>query len=269
MMHIKNLALYSFRELMGMLVVRITLAVAVLLPLAAWIFSQFFLMELTKVQLDVMTAGSYLLGMVLILIAVVPMLGADIGGRLCYFYLMPPVSRSEYMLGRFIGAALLLLLLFAVLLAGSEALIAMALEHAPADRRYGISWETGLIIAGTACYQSITLLAAVFFIAAWATGFAELLLFSIAACALFWIMPPVLEAMKNPFLMVGVPTWIVSLVHGIAWLLPEMNAGQFILAALHGQATDYTMLLLHFLGHAGYALMMLMACLLMFARRDL
>ncbi len=269
MTRIRNLALYSFRELMGMLVVRITLTAAALLPLAAWIFSEFFLMELTKVQLDVMTAGSYLLGMVLILIAVVPMLGADIGGRLCYFYLVPPVSRNEYVLGRFLGAALLLLLLFAVLLAGSETLITVALEYAPADRRHGIDWETGLLIAGTACYQSMTLLAAVFFIAAWATGFAELLLFSIAACALFWIMPPVLEAMKNPFLMEGVPAWIVALVHGIAWLLPEMNAGQFILAELHGQATDYTMLLLHFLGHLGYVLIMLMACLLIFARRDL
>jgi|UPI000377DA83 hypothetical protein len=261
------IARFTIEEMLGLRVSRILFVLAILLPVAAWVFSRFFLLELLKVQLDVMSAGAYLLGIVFILSCVVNLLGRDIGDKVCHFYLSPPITRHAYFLGRFFGVVAVLLSLYLVILLGSGSLL--WLNGDLAATTYGVTGKTVFILAWVAWYQSVSLLGVVFFIASWATGMAEILLFSTAAAGVMWLFPPILEVLNSPVMAQEVPTTIATILNTIAWLLPDMTGGKIILAASHGQLLDGLAMLMHALGHLGYALAMLALGLLFFLRRDL
>ncbi len=269
MSRIMTIAWFTMHEIFGFRVARTLVVMTMLLPVFAWIFSQLFMLEVLKVQIDVMTAGAYAGGVLFVLVVVVPLLGNDIGNRVCYFYLPPPMDRDIYLLGRFIGCALALLAMFSLFLLLSLALIQWGMHTQDEVRRHGIGLDTGLLLAWTAYYQTLSLLAAVFLVCAFATGLAEMLVFSSCAALAFWAFPPVLQALQSQEIQEDVPASVMQLIHGVQWLLPDMSGGAIVLASEHGIELSASQLLLHAGGHIGYAIAMLASSLLLFRRRDL
>jgi len=270
MKHTMDIATFTIREVFGFRVTRTIFSIALLMPLIAWVFSQLFMLEVTKVALDAMVGGSYLLGIVFLLSTVVTLLGKDIGEHVCYFFLPPPIQRYSYILGRFLGAMIVLSLLYLLLLVGTEVLIVLSFKHELAIHRHGIDWMTGVMIVWTAWYQSVSLMGAIFFICAWATGVAEMLVFSSSAAFIYWVFPPILAAMKAKNDVDGlVSDGLKQSIEGIAWLFPDMTGGSIVLAYEHGITISSTVLVAHALGHLGYAALMLGLAVMIFSKRNL
>lgn len=270
MMHIWNITGFTVREILGFRVTRTLFAITALLPIMAWVFSQLFMLEIAKVQLDVMVGGAYLLGIIFLLSTVVTLLGKDIGEHVCFFFLSPPVERHSYILGRFLGSLAVLTLLYLLLLIGTEVLIGLSLHYDRLPYRHGIDAMTGVMITWIAWYQTISLMGAVFLICAWATGVAEMLVFSSSAAFIYWVFPPILAALKakNDIEQLVSENLKVSL-EGLSWFLPDMTGGAIILAFEHGVPISNTVIAIHAAGHFGYAAIMIGLAVIVFSKRNL
>jgi len=270
MSHLWNIASFTVKELLGFRVTRTLFALTTLLPLIAWFFSGLFMLETTKVQLDVIVGGAYLLGIIFLLSTVVTLLGNDIGERVCFFFLPPPVQRHSYLLGRFLGSIIVLTILYLILFIGVEVLIWMSIQSEPENHRHGITWITGLVIAWTAWYQTISLMGVVFLVCSWASGVAEMLVFSSSAAFIYWVFPPILSAVKakNDVDHI-VSDGLRQSIEGLAWLLPDMTGGSIVLAFEHGIPVSSIMMAQHAAGHLGYAAMMIGLALFVFSKRNL
>ncbi|MDQ6978826.1 MAG: hypothetical protein Q9M09_01465 [Mariprofundaceae bacterium] len=270
MKNILTIAAFTVRELLGFRVTRTLFAITALLPLLAWAFSQLFMLEIAKVQLDVMVGGAYLLGVVFLLSTVVTLLGKDIGEQVCYFFLPPPIERYSYVLGRFLGSVVVLTLLYTLLLVGVELLIWISLQYDTSIHRHGINWIAGIMIGWTAWYQTISLMGAVFLICAWATGVAEMLVFSSSAAFIYWVFPPILAGMKgrsdaDPL----VSESLKQSLDGLSWFFPDMTGGSIVLAFEHGISISNIVIMQHALGHLGYTALMLGLAIIIFSKRSL
>ncbi len=270
MRHVWHIARFTMLETLGYRVTRTIFAFALLLPVFAIIFSKLFMLEVTKVQIDVMAGGSYLLGIVFLLSTVVTLLGNDLGSRVCFFFLIPPVQRTEYLLGRFFGIVAVVTLLYLLLLITTEILVWISLRDEIPFYRHGISWMTGIMVAWTAWYQTISLLSVVFLVCTWASGTAEMLVFSSSAAFIYWVFPAILVAIqaKNN-IEHTTPELLIQIIKAVTWLLPDMTGGSLVLAFEHGIAISTSSIILHAGGHLGYTIIMLLIAIFIFSKRNL
>jgi len=260
---------FTTLEIVRMRVFHVLIAGAFLLPITALVFSNLFLFEIAKVQADVLIAGARILATVYTLFVAVTLLGRDIGQKVCHLFLAPPLSRFSYLTGRFIGLLIGLFLLMLVVMITSEASLLLTLNPDGEYGRNALPWHTGLSLAGFTFYQHISLLAAVLLICTWATGLAEMLLFSVALLLITWIVPPIILALQAPDVTSQFPTAVAALIETVGMILPQLNGGNIGLALAHGFPISYSDIAWHLLEHTAYAFMMFGLALQVFSRRDL
>jgi len=239
----------------------------ILVPLAATVFSNLFLLDIGKVRMDVLIAGNRIIAALYILAIAVMLMANDVSKGMIHIFLTPPSSRRDYLIGRFFG---LLVGFVVVLLAagiGSEVVLGLTFSEKIEVYRHGLERGDGLLLALFTFYQLISILAAVMFICAWATSLAEMFVFSAGFLLLSWLLPPVLQAMKSAEVLQHTPEWIVSLLNGVAYILPSLNGSEIGLALAHG--LPISSIWPHIFEHASYALLMLGLALIALLRRDL
>jgi ABC-type transport system involved in multi-copper enzyme maturation permease subunit len=260
---------FTTLEIVRMRVFHALIATAILLPVTALIFSNLFLFEIAKVQADVLISGARILASVYILFIAVTLLGRDIGQKVCHLFLAPPLSRFSYLTGRFLGLLVGLFLLMVVVMFTSEASLLLTLNPDGELGRNALPWHTGLSLAGFTFYQHVSLLAAVVLVCTWATGLAEMLVFSVAFLFISWVVPPIILVLQSPDVTSQFPSVVASLIEGVGLILPQLNGGNIGLALAHGLPIPLSDIAWHLVEHTAYAFMMFGLALLVFSRRDL
>jgi len=259
----------TVHEIVRMRTFQILAATIILLPLVAIVFSNIFIFDIGKVRIDVLVAGSRLLATTYILFIAVTLMGRDIGQKTCYQFLMPPISRHAYLTGRFTGLLLCLLLLMILSMVSGELLISITFSETAEIYRRGLSHGTGLSMAFLIFFQHISLLAMVLMICSWATGLAEMLIFSLAGIFLSWILPPIIQALQTEEVIQHVPPIVAAFTNIIGSILPQLNGGDIALALAHGLSMNTSDIIWHLVEHSSYALIMFAMALIIFFRRDL
>ncbi len=260
---------FTTLEIVRMRVFHLLIAGAVLLPVTALVFSNLFLFDIAKVQADVLIAGARILASAYILFVAVTLLGRDIGQKVCHLFLAPPLSRPSYLTGRFLGLLTGLLLLMLVVMVTSEASLLLTLNPDGEIGHNALPWYTGFSLAGFTFYQHVSLLAAALLICTWATGLAEMLVFSVALLFTTWVVPPIILALQSPDITSQFPAAVAALIKIVGMILPQLNGGSIGLALAHALPVSYSDILWHLLEHTAYAFMMFGLALLVFSRRDL
>lgn len=260
---------FTFMEVVQMRVFQVMCAVALLLPVVAWVFSSLFMLDIAKVQIDVLAAGARALATAYVLFIAVTMFGRDIGEKFCHLLLTPPLTRYAYITGRFLGLFAGLMLLMLIVMVSGEVMVLAALHYQSPVYRVGLDWSTGIAVAAAVFYEHVSLLAAATLICTYATGFAEMLVFTAAFALFAWILPPVLQALQSQEVLRHVPPAVASLAHAVSALFPPLNGGDIALAIAHGATLPAHGIIWYVIGHTGYAILMLGAAWLVFARRDL
>ncbi len=260
---------FTALEIIRMRVFHVLIAGAFLLPIMALIFSNLFLFDIAKVQADVLISGARILASVYILFIAVTLLGKDISQKICHLFLAPPLSRFSYLTGRFLGLLFGLFLLMLVVMLTSEASLLLMFNPDGENGRNALPWYTGLSLAGFTFYQHISLLAAVLLICTWASGLAEMLVFSVAILLISWVVPPIILALQSPDITSQFPTLITTLIETIGMILPRLNGGNIGLALAHGFPLSFSNIAWHLVEHAAYAFVMFGLAQLVFSRRDL
>jgi len=248
---------------------RILLTAAAIAPMASFIFSNLFMQNIGKVFIDGLLALNHLFAWLFILFFTAPLLGRDLESKTCYFLLCPPVTRNQYLIGRFIGLLLIFLLLFAVLAISGTLITWVLFDSSYVAYMAGLTLTSPVSIAFFLFLNYLSVMGAVIFIFSWATGIAELMLFSSAILFLSWIFPPVLNALQNPEVAKQAPSWSTFLLDSIYQLLPHLNGTTIATSIAYGEKIPLIHILAFSFEHISYVMIGVLLASIIFKKRDL
>lgn len=264
----KQLIAFTIREILLSRAFRLMLLSPLFLMLGSFIFTDLFMLDLSKVFTDTVFASAHLLFFTFLMFLAAPFFARDIDTRFTYILLTLPISRNQYILARFMGVSLALILLATSLFI--SAAIAMQVvssmwgSHVTVNNTEAIMLGIGLI-----SLQYISLIAIAIFIFSWATGSAEILSFTFLICLLAWVFPPILTAMQDPELAEGISPLLLNFLEICYQLLPHLTGGEIATHLAHHLPIPSKDILYYTIEHLTYTVVLVLLACLFFRNRDL
>jgi len=264
-----NIARLTWLELWQSRTYKTLLVFALVSPVCAIILASLFMVDLGKVYMDAIAGASQVLAMVFLVFLVVTLLSRDIFERVCYVLLAPPVRRSDYFIGRFVGVLFVFLVLLLVLLASSVVGGLVYVEQQAPMYQSGYAWFHLAQLMFFNFFQYVSMLGVIFFIVSWSSGDAETMLFTVAMLIFSWVFPPVLKSMQNPDVTKETPEAVVSLLQVLYDTMPHLQGADIALALAHGVGISLLETCYYVLEHSLYGLIFFVLGLMIFQRRNL
>ena len=161
---IRNRALYGITLL------------ALLFFIANFLISGMFMQEVGKVAIDIALSAVSLSGLLLVLFVGINLMAKDLDKKTIYMVLSRPISRSEYILGKFLGMALLIIITM-IFLSVCAALSIQLIKMVYPNYFPRFSWPMILLALSFNTLSMILLSALAFFFASFtSTSFITLVL---------------------------------------------------------------------------------------------
>ncbi len=228
-----------------------------------------FSLEVSKVMIDFGFAALTLAGLSVIFFLGIGMLSQDIHNKTVYMIIGRPVTRAQYMIGKFGGMAFLLLVIMIILgaLALASFLVGcMLMPVARLPREF--SWIT-LVYAISFRYLSLlVILSFSYFFTILSSSMYLAMLFSVCVYFIGNSLETIVKIlMKGEFLAVS-PSY-TALMKGISWLFPNLSAFDLKASLSYGLPVDFTYFLWTGLYGCAYAALMIILTLLVFKHKDL
>lgn len=216
------------------------------------------------------TLSLSLISFILLLLAV--FLGAtslwkDIERRYTFGVLSLPISRSSYLLGRFLGLALFLLLTSAVL--GAAACVAIEVSSAiyPSDRP--VVWGYVLLALLFATLKYILLVAVALLLSTVSTSFFLPVFGTICTFLASGITQQVYEYVHSPAAAESVAPQLKPAVNAAYYLLPNLSGFDLKVNAIYSIPPDFAGLGITCAYFLAYTALLLGGAMLLFNRREM
>lgn len=241
---------------------------ALLLCGANILISGMVMREVGKVAVDVGLATTGFAGLLLLLFVTINQFASDLDQKTLYMILARPISRTNYLLGKYLGMLLLISVAMLILSFALVATIALVRLGSP-DYFDRISWALiGLALIMNS-FQLFLLCAISFFFASFAsTSFMTLILTLVT-----YFIGHGLAAVKKILLSadqigIQVSTFTVKMISVATWIFPNLALFDIRAQAAHGLWPSWA----YIAGSATYAIvyiiMVLLAAVLIFRRRE-
>lgn len=233
------------------------------------LFSGLFMRDIAKITLDLCLSAVNLGGLLVPFFLAIQMLARDLERRTIYSILSRPISRPEYILGKFIGLALLALVLMATLTVATLAAVSLARLLYPPAFFENLSWTSIFLSIFISFLGMLVFIAVVVF---WSMVTTSSFLATLLTLATYFIGHSVEDMAR--FVLSRTPGVEISPV--VAWtvqaaqyIFPNLAAFDLKSVAAHGMAIPAV----HVASLAAYALAysgaMLMLAIWVFRKRDL
>ncbi len=216
------------------------------------------------------TLSLSLISFILLLLAVFlgsTSLWKDMERRYTFSVLSLPLSRSSYLLGRFCGLALFLILTSTVLGTVAGLVIKMAYGIYPSDRPIVWSWLALAVLFATLKY--ILLVGVAMLLSTVSTSFFLPIFGTICAFLSSGITQQVYEFVNSPAAAKTVSPLMKPLVTAVYYLLPNLAGFDLKVNAIYGIAPNPAGLWLTFAYFCAYTAILLGAATLLFNRREM
>ncbi len=242
---------------------------AVLLFASNVIITQLFSIEVGKVMIDLAFAAYSLAGLSIIFFLGIGLLSQDIHNKTVYMIISRPITRTQYIVGKFGGMTLLLLAVMAIL--GALALVSFWIgaslnESSIMPRNF--SW-TALVV--TVCFRFLSLLVVLsisFLFTIVSSSVYLAMLFSLCTYLIGNSIETIVKILvKGDFVQAG--TAHIFLMKGVAWLFPNLSAFDIKANLAYGLPFDWTYLMWTGLYGCAYMMIMILLTLLVFTRKDI
>jgi ABC-type transport system involved in multi-copper enzyme maturation permease subunit len=240
--------------------------VAVLFSAFNLIFSQMFAHDISKVSVDLGLSTVSLSGLAIIFFMGINLLAKDFEKRTIYMILSRPLSRWQYVLGKFFGLALMVgtsaIILGLVVAAG----VKFSMMMAPAFIPVNYSWHV-FILSICFIYLSLMILTALsqLFTCLTTSSYIALLL---TACTYF--IGQNVEFMQKSFLSDGdVNIIYYYFIKIITWIIPNLQAFDLKAAAGYGLPLEFPALIWTAVYGLCYIGIILCLTISVFQRREL
>ncbi|RJR26093.1 MAG: ABC transporter permease [Desulfobacteraceae bacterium] len=240
---------------------------AILLCVFNLVFTNMFSHELSKVTVDAGLSVISISGLMTIFFMGMNLMAKDLDKRTIYMVLARPISRSQYVLGKFLGISLLVVtavLLLGIVATGS---VKLTMLNAPDYIPPHFSWTKFMtaVFALTLSLLIIVSLAILFTVLTSSSFLAVLMTIST------YLIGQNAEAVRRLVLQTSSEAMYTfkKAIIIISWLFPNLEAFNLKTAAAYGLVIDKEALLWSFLHGVSYIGLILIIAVVLFNRREL
>lgn len=229
----------------------------------------FFMRDIGKVTVDMNLSALSLAGLLLVFFVGINLMAKDIDRKTIHLVLSKPISRGEYIWGKFFGIQFFILAAMSMLAVFSCATVALLLQLYP-DYFADFSWSIFLLACFFVFIKISVLSAIVVFFSSITTSSFITLIFSISSYIVGVTIEEVVFYLESEFAAqeVIIPDALKYFIDVVSYLLPNLAVFDFNLEAAHGLAVEASRICLS-LGYAGvYVSLLLLLASLIFARRE-
>ncbi len=259
---------FTFTEVFHHRAYQLMMLACLLLPWLMLVPMSLFLLDLGKVLADLLFTTEHMMLAGFVFFMALPLMARDIEQKVCHLLLSVPMSRSTYLLSRYLGMAAAMLPLTGLLLLSSAAAFVFVAyqwpDYTTLDLAWGVPLGEMLLLL-----PYLALLGALFLIVVLASGSSESMVFLFSVWLLSWSVPPVLEALMRPEVAAKMPHGLFVLVQALEYMLPDLSSARLSLDVAHAHWPAPEMLLAYACEHLSYAGIALILAMLRFERRDL
>ena len=227
----------------------------------------FFMRELGKVTVDMNLSALTFSGLLLVFFVALQLMAKDIDKKTIQLVFSKPVSRSEYIAGKYFGILLFVFVSLAVLAIFSCATVFWVLHLYPTYFA-GFSWPMFFLAGFFVLVQLAVLCAILIFFSTLTTSSFATLIFSVCVYLVGVIIEDVIFYIKSGFRTEDVSQAVQEILKVVSYVLPNFSMWDFKLEAAHGIAIASERIMLG-LGYAAvYILILLALACLFFQRRE-
>ena len=229
----------------------------------------FFMRDIGKVTVDMNLSALTVAGLLLVFFVAINLMAKDIDRKTIHLVLSKPLSRAQYIWGKYLGiqffvtASLLLLAL-------CSCLTVALLKHLYPAYFGGFTWPIFFIAIFFVLLKFWVLSAVVIFFSSITTSSLITLIFSVGAYIAGVTIEEVVFYLKTEMAAQEqmVSEGLKSLIEWISWILPNFAAFDFSLEAAHGLTIGVDRLLLSLGYGVVYSVILLLLASLIFSRRE-
>jgi len=227
----------------------------------------FFMRDISKVSVDMNLAAREVSGLLLTLFVGLNLLAKDIDKKTIHLVLAYPISRLQYVLGKYLGVLGLILVCLAVI-AGVSSLTIGCLQGIYANYFTAFSWGNLLLAFVFIFFKFVVLASLMFFFSSLTTSSFIALIFSLSAYVVGTTIEDVIFYIRSGVAEEAISPGLSHFLDVVTYLFPNFNIFNLQVEAAHGLPIAPA----HLLTASGYGLaysaLMLLFSVLVFSRRE-
>lgn len=229
----------------------------------------FFMRDVGKVTVDMNLSALSVAGLLLVFFVGVNLMAKDIDRKTIHLVLSKPISRAQYIWGKYLGILFFVVASLSLLLILSSLTVALLLQLYP-NYFIGFSWSIYL----TACFfvlvKFAVLTAIVVFFSSITSSSLITLIFSLSSYVAGVTIEEVVFYLKTELATQEkiISESLKNFIDFISYILPNFSVFDFTLEAAHGLTIATNRLLLSFGYGAVYVTILLLLASFIFARRE-
>jgi ABC-type transport system involved in multi-copper enzyme maturation permease subunit len=229
----------------------------------------FFMRDIGKVTVDMNLSALTVSGLLLVFFVGVNLMAKDIDRKTIHLVLSKPVSRAQYIWGKYLGIQLFVTTSL-LLLAGFSCVTVLLLKSMYPAYFGGFSWGVFFVAIVFVLVKFWVLGAVVIFFSALTTSSLITLIFSLGTYLAGVTIEEVVFYLKTELAAQEqlISESLKNFIEVITWILPNFAAFDFSLAAAHGLALDSARLFGVFGYGVLYSTILLLLASMFFSRRE-
>ncbi len=240
---------------------------ALMMAMATMLIPSLFSYDLGKVAIDVGLSTMSASGLLIIFFLAINILGKDLDKKTIYMVLATPTSRAHYVLGKFCGVCLLLLVSFLFLSCLLYVALGVVNSVPHTNIRLTFSWTTLAYAQVFLFLELILITAIVFFFMSFSSSFYLALIFSGSAYLIGTSIESVQLALAAK--QVQSPGSSAFMMQWVKWIFPNLAAFDLKTIAAHGLPVAGSTLVMTFMYWLCYTTLLLSCTIFFFNRREL
>lgn len=261
------LSALTFREGIRDRAVVGVMGIAMLMFLATIAVTSMFGYEIGKVAMDLNLSVVSFTGLLLCFFVNINLMAKDIDKRTIYCVLSKPISRPEYVIGKYFGT-ISLVLMSIILLSGFGALMIGLIRWSTSSVGFeGFRWGCYFQAVGYEIEMFLILNSVIVFFSSFSSSSFLTLLYSLATYIVGQSIEEVIHFLKISKQLTGNVNQLFW--HGLQYVFPNFSAFDNKVSASHGILMSHTHSLALFFYSVAYAALLLFMAIKIFSRREL
>ena len=229
----------------------------------------FFMRDIGKVTVDMNLSALTIAGLLLVFFVGINLMAKDIDRKTIHLVLSKPLSRAQYIWGKYLGIQFFVTVSL-LLLAACSSLTVLLLKSMYPAYFGGFSWLIFFVAVAFVLVKFWVLGAVVIFFSSLTTSSLITLIFSLGAYLAGVTIEEVVFYLKTEMAAQEqlISESLKNFIEAITWILPNFAAFDFSLEAAHGLALDSGRLLGVLSYGVLYSVILLLLASLIFSRRE-
>lgn len=264
-----SVSLISFKEGLRHRILYGTVIFALFVTAFAVLISGLYMRDISKIILDICLSAVDICGLLIPFFLAINLLSGDIEKRTIYSLLARPISRTHYIIGKFVGLSLLTALLMGIVTMATLAAVLAATYIYPAHFFSTVSISTILTCALFSLLGIIVLNSTVMLWCSITTSSFLAFMLTVATYLIGQSIEDLVRFMSVPIEGVDISPFVQKTVMTALYIFPNLARFDLKAQAVYGVGPNLTELATLTMYAGSYSIAALILAIIVFRRRDL